>query len=891
MTGVFSKLYNGLRDHIQLDRKDREGIACVFCTTRKRITHFEQIGRGNHITIGGQHFMFNIGDRQISPYTHHAIVKNVQLLQEDTASVTLIHFFSTPFSEELEIIETTELLNLLYHEIYLVCYHKTPYTPDQIVDRAEDIVKEHQDVKYSLLNCNCEHFCNWCSVGNEESFQMHGAKEVINDIASGVINVGGKVLRSVCKLIALSLDDAAMAARTALVWTPWGVLAIVAVVFLIYTVFRHKQLGEERAAGKICASCCRRQRSVLWAKFISYCGLQVGGLALLAAVITAGASTGIVVGAMVVCGVFTICFTHLIPKMRKLFFSPFQGSKHKVHSLKKVWIGDIVSFDHKNISHEGIVSSVVIYKGTRKQRGKLRVIHYSSPSLFGRRIITEDEILIDLSKDRLVGHNYSGYKTHPPELVVQRAQQRIGETKFGLLSNRSCHFCHWAKLDEDINMDIETTQVPDKLIFLRSINPMETISNMRQVNIDHHMERKHSSKGMGKQWAKIRDDVKPGQIIEFKWRGFWHKAISTEVMPVRDCISKLAVKVVHYGANQPRRVIEETFKFDLRYEDIWIYMFHPMYRFQKEEVIKRARSRIGEGKYNLPAYRSVHFAEEVVKKDRDQMIQEIDELKPGDAITFYYWGLKHDAIATAIEQGDSKANDIGKVRVIHYALDSIFGTRTIKEESITMSLNKDHVFRKSFEGYVTYPADRVIKRARSRLGEQRFNRWGNRSSHFVFWSMVVQSPARVAFANGGNESSREEIVLLPRAGKVYKDFQIFEVHAWSDLKKGSIVQYNYYWITHQGILSAVDETRETIKVIHYGAKHLFATRTIIEDEITLHLKRDRIQIYRCHPSKCNKPDVVVAKAKARLGETDWRPNNRSLDFCLACLFKKTNKED
>jgi len=887
---VFSKLYNKLRDAIEINQPDKgEQLYCVYCSRKQRVTDFSQLKKGHHITVGGNKFMINIGDKQKSPYRHHAIVKEVQLLEGGTANVTLIHFFSTPFSHELEILETCEFLSLIYNEVYKVIYNQQPHKPEDIVKRAETLMKNHQSTKYSLLDCNCEHFCHWCSVGNERSFQVHNIGEFLKDIAAGVINVCGKIGKLVCKIIALSLDDitAASSAGTALVWTPWGLLGGAAIMMLIYTIFRHVQLGKKRDNGEMCACCCRRQRSVIWARFGAYCGLQIGGLALVSAIIAAGASTGVVGAAIAICGILTLSLSHMIPKMRKWFFSPFQGSKHKVLTLRNVWIGDVVSFDHRQISHEGIVSYVKIQPRSENKRGTLKVIHYSLPTLFGERKIIEKEIEVDLNNDRLVGHNYSGYKTHAPELVVKRARSRIGETKFGLLSNRSCHFCYWAKIDENTEQDADITVIPDKMMFLRSINPMESISGLQKVNVDHTRNRKHASKELGHDWARNRDEVKPGQIVSFKWPGFCNKAICTDVMFVKDTPSKLELKVVLYGAQRQRTLIEETFLIDLRYEDIWIYRYHPVYRYPTDEVIRRARARIGECKYRTLTNNSKHFVEDVVKKDKDEMVKALDEIEPGDAITFDYWGLKHDAVVTAVELEDSKANKVAQVTVIHYALDHIWSTRTIKEETIRMSLEKDIVYKKSYSGCVPYPKQKAVERARSRFGEQRFHAVKNQSRDFVHWAIVVQTPAIVEIVGKNGEGTSDKLLMPKVGGKVgmrSEHFDLHRVQTLSELKVGSIVEWTYYLIPHQGIVSEVDEKRGIIKVIHYGARHLFAKRTIVEEELPIDLNKTKIGIYLCNPKLCNERNVVLANAKARLGEQRWEAGNRSWEFCVACAL-------
>lgn len=99
-----------------------------------------------------------------------------------------------------------------------------------------------------------------------------------------------------------------------------------------------------------------------------------------------------------------------------------------------------------------------------------------------------------------------------------------------------------------------------------------------------------------------------------------------------------------------------------------------------------------------------------------------------------------------------------------------------------------------------------------------------------------------------------------------------------------IVEYTYYRISHQGIISDVNEKEKTIKVIHYGAEHLFATRTVVEDSLKLDLRRNALSLYIADPTKANKPYDILRKARERLGEQEWREGNRSWDLCVSCVL-------
>ena len=865
---------------------------CTHCMSRERVLDFKKLRPGTHISMAGQHCVTNIGDKQVYIYTHHAIVKDVEVITRATAAVTMIHFYSTPFDLDLKIQPTTEVLDLYYHEIYTIKYRRKVYDADTIIKRAEDIVEKAKHVTYSLFNCNCEHFCNWCCVGNESSFRVKEFSAKLNDLLGGVSNIALKVLKAVCKMISISFDDLSKMAYGSLVYVPWGVLSVGTLIFLIYTIYQHIQLSKQVKKGIFCKSCCRRMRQDLWSRFAVLCAMQIGGLGLLSLVIAAGASTGIVTGVIGLLAVLTLYITCSIRKLRRLFCSPFEGKRVKINDLSHLSIGDVISFDHWRLQHDGIVTEIKTHSS--QIRGTITVIHYSLPKIFGTRQIVKEKITVDIQKDHIVRHDYSGYKTYEPHEVVERARKRLGETKFSMLGNRSGHLVFWAKVQEAKFTDIADLVVGGSrragIVFLRSINLSETLRAIPKMNIDNTRNRKHSTKTLGSSVARIRDEVSEGHIVEFKYCGYRHKAVSTKVVYDIDIVSKLNLTVVHY--NRKHTVVEESFQFDLRYENIWVHAVHPMYRFSKEDVIRRARARIGQRHYNVFIHRSSHLAREVVMKEKDELAEEITDIKPGDVVTFSYWSLPHDAVVIDVIPFDVKANDKGNIVIIHYAQDHLFATRTVKQEKVSVDLKQHRIYIRNFTGYATYPPEKVISRAKSRILEKRFNVFWNTSTDLAFWSKVIQRPS-IASSEHIRVSEKYglcEVLLLPKVGKVVQGFRKVDAHAWDDFKLGIIIEYRYYCIWHQGIVSAVDRQRKTVKVIHYGACHIFAARTIMEDTLKVDLRKDTISVYIADPTKTYKSTEIIERARARLGESDWKDGNRSWDFCVRCVLKPTTKE-
>ncbi|XP_053378500.1 uncharacterized protein LOC128548127 [Mercenaria mercenaria] len=888
----------------------KKAARCSYCSTKERVTNVYILKKGNHICFGGQYHLKNIGDRQKAAYNHHAIVYEVKPLNSFEAVIELIHFSSTPFDAELEIQQTWEMIDLKFKEVYIVRYRHSTNSVDKIIQNAVKMIGNHG--KYSILWFNCEHFCNWCCVSTEECLQINSIIDKLQSFLAGAGNSSGSIFKVLLKFFLLSVDDISI--PKACTWklncithAPWCVSLISAVVFLIWAIVRQRKLKTMVARGQICSSCYQKNRNTLWMKFFLFCALQSSGLAIIT-VLLGCASKGIVAAAAVVGSLVSLIVVIAIPKLCNLFLSPFKGCLRKVTDIDDISVGDVISFNYWKMSHDGIVSSIV-YQETKngsgiesKQKGKVTLIHYSR-----RRVIVEEMINVDFSQDSIFLHDYSGYRVHEPEIVVQRARKRLNERRYRFISNRSCHFCHWAKVNEDMAAEVIGSDEDSQCLFYESeldleqsllskststtLQPNNTTEEeqpmkVRPLHVNHSKDKKPSSKVIARSPVWIRDDLKEGEIFECRSLILNQKYVATYVRFDNDETSKIYVKFVHVGKNKIIR--EEEKVFDLHTCDVWVYKYHPLYCYKKADIVRRARSRIGEYWNKTTFYKSSNLATDIVVKHNDS-VKDMDDIRPGDVISYKYWKIMHDAIVITVEICDSKLNDTGNLTIVHYGLTHPFATRTVIEETISVDLKTDIIILKAFEECVTYPSDTVIKRARSRIGEQRFSINKNRSTDLVKWAKLVQVPSLVYISKTGNEdlatSEVERYALLPKVGDICENFQRIVVYAWSDLYVGALVEYPYYTIMHQGIISYVNEKEKTIKWIHYGTSHIFATRTIIEEELKLDLRFDNIYIYRGHPGYCNKPSITLQKARKRLGEQNWGRGNRSWDFCKACVIK------
>ena len=855
-------------------------LRCMYCSTETRLRSFFELDKGAHIKLAGETGLFNFGKKQINFYCHHAIIKDVEPLNEDgsAAILTLIQFMSTPFDSSLKIRETVEVKHLYNDEIYVIKYRHQTYSPEKIIQRGEQLTREN--VKYSGLYCNCEHLAHWCVCGNEGSLQAQGFIERILDFLKTAMSFIGKVF-------GLTIDDLFVSKGYRVVGDILLTIMVLAVV--IQSIREHKLLNNLVKERTICKTCCNLKKRDLWLKFAVLVMFQTGDLNLTTLI----PGIGVQVFVAILISLLTVLLMKYVPKWFRKNYSPFVGRKVKIDSFHKIWVGDVVSWKYYGLNHDGIVTGLKLAPRTHKKKADMKVIHYSLPGIFSRRKIVEETISLDLTRDQLKLHDYTGYDCNEPEYVVERARKRVGETKFGL-TNRSAHFCHWAKLKDAKDDDIATAGQPKgTLEYLRPMDPESDDFKLTPVYIDHRRDRPFASMEICRENAKIRDDIKPGQLVNFTYRYLPHQAVCTNVRPGTKT-SVVKVSVVHYGKS--KIVSEETFTFDLNTVDVQIIKVHPIYRFGPDAIVRRARAKIGENRYHILYNRSSHLAEAIVYKEKDRRVYSYSEIKPGDCITYTYWWLPHDAVVVDVRAKQTKADDEGHLWVVHYALDSLFGTRYIKREKVFFNLSKHMVRLKAFPRAVVYPKPIVVQRALSRVGEKKFHIKGNISSDVVHWAKVVQVPCIVTVepieemsTTAGSSDAREntEYLLLPRVGKPYdKRFQEDWVKTWDEILPGLIVEY----ANIQGIVSEVNRKDKLVKVIQNKLKeHERETKALVgkvrEVNIKIDLHTQYLYVYRCEPNRSNKLSVCLQKARLMVGKTVLEVSEWG--FCKMCVVDNT----
>ncbi|KAL3874825.1 hypothetical protein ACJMK2_037787 [Sinanodonta woodiana] len=850
---------------------------CSYCSERVRVVSFNQLHPGDHICQGGNSFTKNVNRNQKYVYEHHAIVKLVICVEgtDQRAAITLIHYYSTSYDAEIRIRETNEIRDLRLDEIYIVRYRYPKFQSNQVLYRAQKALEN--DPGYLLPVLNCEHFCTWCITGEERSYQVEKVKEILKNILDYLL---GYLSRTV-KVIDLpnSSREISLVAAT---------LSIAEIsVYFIENMYTHKSLRNNFKKGTICNSCYNFNISNIVVSLTALNLLIVSNIIndiqrILIDSLLNDSWYQVTILVLLSDNLLTIVWK--CTKYYKDFRSPFRGDKTRVYDSRNIQMGDVIQYRYWKLLHEAVVSSVA-FSADGKQ-GKIRVVHYGLQSLTSQSEIMEEEIKFDLNKIEIFKHDYSRYTVYPPDEVVRRARKRLEERKFDVITNRSCHFCHWAKVNESYNT-IST--------FDNGNNPSFDLAHLpHQIYTDQSANRPSSSQLVDKTWIKITSEVKGGDLIQFRYHGHWHNGVCTEVST--ESARQLTIKVVHYsyqGQFDLLEVKEEIFNFDMSITIVYIYNYHPAHKYSRTQIINRARTKIGEKKYSMSYINSSHLVEEIALKDKEQVINSPSELAEGDIVSFSYRGIPDQAILVSIVNilGDAKC----WISVIHYSAGSLFATPTVVEEKLYIDLAENNLRKVNFQEYFTYPGNIVVERARKRLGEQKFHLSPTTQATCKDIYFSLRGTKYSLFLDSANENQNQtsnqqthHILSFNTSSVKKKKGQMYAelVRSWEEFIPGHIVEFKYYWIWHQGILTDVDSRNEKIKIVHYGAKHPFSKRTILEDEMKVNLKKKSFYIYHPDPKYSHTPEEVIRNAKSRVGEQKWRQGNRSYDFCRACVLRE-----
>lgn len=249
----------------------------------------------------------------------------------------------------------------------------------------------------------------------------------------------------------------------------------------------------------------------------------------------------------------------------------------------------------------------------------------------------------------------------------------------------------------------------------------------------------------------------------------------------------------------------------------------------------------------------------------------------GDVILQRYCGVKHTSIVTNVKTEHDKLTK-GRIRLIHYGCSGLFKTRKIIEEWVEVDIDKSTIYLLVCESLCTFPADVVVKRARCRIGETKWDIFSNRSDHFSYWAKVDLNNDDIF-----DEISYEEIRRPLSRTKASFFIEKREIHQIKDLKTGDVVKSVVLGIIdNTGILSSIKyldcPTGRKFEIEVYTYTFLW---TVTRQKYTIDLNKDRLFVKVYTPTQCQTMEQRVKNAKDIEGMTgSWWTTEGFIEHCI-----------
>ncbi|XP_063396339.1 uncharacterized protein LOC134680953 [Mytilus trossulus] len=113
---------------------------------------------------------------------------------------------------------------------------------------------------------------------------------------------------------------------------------------------------------------------------------------------------------------------------------------------------------------------------------------------------------------------------------------------------------------------------------------------------------------------------------------------------------------------------------------------------------------------------------------------------------------------------------------------------------------------------------------------------------------------------------------------------------------GDVLSHRYYGVKHSSIVTEVKvendkKTKGRIRLVHYGSSAIFGTKKIVEEYIEIDIHKSRIYVLNCKPLCTFESDIVVSRARSRIGESKWAIfSNRSDHFSYWAKVQQYNND-
>ncbi|XP_052058349.1 uncharacterized protein LOC127698741 [Mytilus californianus] len=507
---------------------------------------YEKVHRITQI-IPGDHIRFHRRIVGLNVYNHHAIVTDVQAERNQrVGKMTLIHF-QRDITRKFTVLRQTKEYDMETEEVDIVRYQGRPFTPEQIVDRANKMAdKFEQDdhaESYNFFGNNCEEKANEIATGSKFSNQVSSFANYVKSTISWLLKLLLKGAIKFCQGIKPFIR---------------GFAHITVIASLLSMVDRMATLKDKLKKGLMCLKCYEKENRKITVSLV-FCLISIGiSVMFHVSWFYFAVSAAVAIALPLVSSFVMDTIMPLIQPASKI-------PKPVVKRCNMIRNGDVITFPYIGLNHEGIATRVSPYKTNDLHEVKLTLVHFNYPGFFGTRTVVKEEFFFDLKKNYVYVYDFHQEKPFQSHEVVKRALDRCGDQNFSTFFNRSSHLSRHCKTGK---------------------TELKTLPYKQATQITN---------------------FSPGDVIDFTYCSLSHEAVVVKV----EYPEAIKCSVVHYnydGILGTRAIVEDDFIFKLADQNVFVHDYTGCDIYLPEEVVRRAKSRLGEQKFNTFTNRSSHFA-------------------------------------------------------------------------------------------------------------------------------------------------------------------------------------------------------------------------------------------------------------------------------------------
>ncbi|XP_052097579.1 uncharacterized protein LOC127732566 isoform X1 [Mytilus californianus] len=299
----------------------------------------------------------------------------------------------------------------------------------------------------------------------------------------------------------------------------------------------------------------------------------------------------------------------------------------QVKTWKEINQGDHVILSRSFYDHHAIVIRVIPPEDDNSQTISLELIHQTNKgairdSIRRRRPIVElkrKTETVDL-KMVMICKYWGSIKPKSPEEIVKRASEALNsdqeEFRYGVIDNNCEHFASWCVTGRRLSIQIRKARIVLKIFFRKRFHGLSDELLRNKVEYEHGMlcktcfERNEKMLSVTRKKVRQKDDIQKGDIILYRYYKLLHCSVVLDVIKRKEKYIKC--EIAHYAFKGPftKNIIQSGIlkvPFDGSVS-VFDYSSDEFKTYEPDEVVCRAKERIGEQMFAYFSNDSSHFA-------------------------------------------------------------------------------------------------------------------------------------------------------------------------------------------------------------------------------------------------------------------------------------------